>query len=238
MSSSAVGGPVQILVVGDSHTALFAGVEKVLPAWPEPPSIRGPFEVHHVGPGLAASLVERESTNRTRAKCLEILAARDAGRIGAAVFCFGEIDCRFHIQRRLRNAGGNPAALQRAIDVTVYRYLSFLLEVAMGGYRPVAFGPVATSRAQYDEPYPWPTIGTAPERNAVTRLFTERLSSECARHGIGFVSILDSLVDAEGLTRDEWYFDGVHLSQAAWPLVAAAFAMQAPDLAGLITCAA
>ena len=211
-----------IVVIGDSHASFFGREDCVAAPFPAEPVVAGRFHVHNVGPGLAASLVERESVNRTRAKALEVLVRYDPASVDAVLFCFGEIDCRFHIVRRLGlEAPGDPQRLRESIGVTVYRYMSFLLEVRARGFAPVAWGPVATSTGDWPPPYRWPTLGSMAERNAITVLFTGMLGERCAEWDLPMASVLRSLVDADLNTRPEWYFDGVHLGQSAWPLFVA-----------------
>jgi hypothetical protein len=227
--------PLHIVVIGDSHTAFLVGAEEVLPSYPAGPFRHGAFEAYHVGPGLAASLVERESENNTRVKAMDILARHTPARTLAVMLCFGEIDCRFHILRRLGVANATDAArLQRSIEVTAHRYLSFLLEVALAGFRPLVFAPPATTPVRYDEPFPWPTLGSTAQRNGITRDFDMTLRSLCELSGIGYVSIFNQLVDARLETIAELYFDGVHLGQSAWPIFAKAFREAVPDLAPAI----
>jgi hypothetical protein len=212
-----------IAVIGDSHTAFFSGAERIVAPFPPEPLAAGRFEIFHVGPGLAASLVERQSENETRAKALQALARRDPSTTAAVVLCFGEIDCRFHILRRA-TAAGSPTeeGLQRSVEVTAHRYLSFVLEVALAGFRPIVFGPVASTPLRYDPPYEWPTLGSVAERNAIARRFDRTMRALAAAHGVAYVSIFEDLVDAALQTRPEHFFDGVHLGRSAWPLLARA----------------
>jgi len=224
-----------ILVIGDSHSSFFGGTETILPFQAAAP-LRGPvFEVHHVGPGLAASLVERESENNTRAKALNALRGRDPATTRAVILCFGEIDCRFHIVRRAgSDAFGNKTRLRRSIEVTAHRYLSFVLEVALAGFRPIIFGPIATTLLRYEPPYEWPTLGSTVERNEVTRELNDMLCTLSMPHRIDFISIFECLIDHTLQTRNEFYFDGVHLGRAAWPLFVNAMQESSPDLLPLL----
>ncbi len=218
-----------ILVIGDSHASFFAGSRMIVPPHPADPLRTAAFEVHHVGPGLAASLVERESENNTRSKALEALRGREPDTTRAVLLCFGEIDCRFHILRRA-GTGADLARIQRSIEVTAHRYLSFVLEVAMEGFRPIVFGPVATTPLRYDPPYEWPTLGSTSERNGITRGLTRVLGNLCEIREIAFVSIFEDLINSDLQTRAEFYFDGVHLGPTAWPLFVEGMREAAPDL--------
>jgi hypothetical protein len=209
----------RIVVIGDSHASFFTGEERIAEPYPAAPASWGAFEVFHVGPGLASSLVERESENQTRAKALEILASREPASTAAILLCFGEIDCRFHIQRRAERGGPiDTPALERSAEVTAHRYISFVLELVLMGYPPVVFGPVATTPMRYDPPYEWPTLGSVVERNRITQSFDGLLRGLCAAHAIPYVSLFADLVDAQLQTRPEYLFDGVHLGRRAWPL--------------------
>jgi lysophospholipase L1-like esterase len=220
LSAGAAATSLPIVVIGDSHSSFFSGGDRIIPPYPDGPARSSGYETWHVGPGLAASLVERTSENDTRRKALEIVAQYAEQAPRTFLFCFGEIDCRFHIIRRL----GGPALMDEersaaSVRVTVLRYLSFLEEIRLMGHRPVVFGAVPTSAGDYPEPYEWPTLGTHEARNGLTRLFNQALGAEAAQAGIPFVSIFDELVDAGMRTREEFFFDGVHLGRSAWPLL-------------------
>jgi len=57
------------------------------------------------------------------------------------------------------------------------------------------------------------------ERNAAAKLFNQRLSEHCSEKGIRFLDIFDALVHRNGITNTWYYFDTIHLSQRAMPIL-------------------
>jgi lysophospholipase L1-like esterase len=206
------------LVIGDSHSSFFSRNDRVLEAFNGELVRAGPFLIGHLGPALAASLVERQSANETREKALEALRLAKDEAVNVVILCFGEIDCRFHIRRRLEQSCTSVDAIELSTRVTVARYQAFICEVMLHGFTPIVYGPAATSHLVYEEPYPWPTLGTERERNRLTVEFTRQLKDGCESVGAKFITILPYLLDDKLNTRAEYLFDGVHVSQSAWPL--------------------
>ena len=210
--------PSRFMVFGDSHSSFFAGEDKIVEDFRESTLFGMNFHVFHMGPVLAASLVERQSTLMARERIFDILKRENPADWDGAVFAFGEIDCRFHIIKRLghKNAAFTPD-LQRSITITVLRYLAFLHEVVLQGYKPIVWGPVASNCLVVTNPE-WPNYGTSQERNVITLEFSRLLGRSCETSGIEYITVLPFLLTDTMGTRSELYFDGGHLGQTAWQI--------------------
>lgn len=206
----------RFIVVGDSHSSFFSGDNAIVKDFKESNLYGMNFHVYHLGPVLATSLVERQSTLMAREKVLKILAQEKPDSWNGVIFTFGEIDCRFHIIKRLdREDVTLTSSVSYSITITVLRYFSFLLEVALLGYRPIVWGPVASNSHAVTNPN-WPNYGTTRERNIITQEFSKQLASLCETKGIPFLSLLPDLLTETMDTRQDFYFDGGHLGQNAW----------------------
>lgn len=211
-------GAPRYFVIGDSHTLFFAGAEKVLDTHAEIPGVHPGVRVYHVGSGLASSLVKSGGRNLSREKVFKALPeVKECGN-PPIVFSFGEMDCRFHIRERaIKAERDNQEGWMRSAQITAHRYISFLLEMKLLGFKPVVFAPPAsTPRAANLHRYV--TIGTPQERNWLTIQFTGMLQNDFRSHGIPVVSLIDVLIDDKLNTRPDFSNDDVHLSQRYWPL--------------------
>lgn len=205
-------------VIGDSHALFFAGVKKMEETHAVVASAHPGYRVYYVGPGLASSLVRKNSRNLTRAKAMTALGEIKGLGLRHAIFAFGEIDCRYHIRKRAARCGADRLeGWILSARITALRYISFLLEVKLLGILPVIWAPPPTTLNPPGR-HPWITIGTVEERNTLTRYFIDMLAEEAHQHGLGFVSIFDALVDGASRSRENFTEDQTHIAQMHWPL--------------------
>lgn len=209
-----------IYCIGDSHVSFFAGENKIQPNWPKPASNLLPlFRVFRMGAALAYNLCEYGTKMRSK-EALSFLLERQAQPTiippqSTLLFCFGEIDCRAHI---LKQQSIRKCELTAIVDDVVERYFSVMEHYYQMGYPIVAWNVVPASRNESKNPE-YPSVGTCEERNVVTRLFNAELSRLCNKKGLLFLDIFDRLLAPDGLPDMKYYMDGIHLSQAAMPIV-------------------
>lgn len=208
----------RFMVFGDSHSSFFSGEDRIIYGPKESNMFNMNFHINHLGPVLAASLVERQSTLMAREKIFEVLKREQPLKWHGVIFVFGEIDCRFHIVKRL---GHQDALLtndiKHSIAVTVLRYISFMHEVKLLGYHPIIWGPVASNFLLADNP-DYPNYGSIIERNLITLEFTKLLSKYSVESEIDFLSLFPALITDSMETKQEYYFDNTHLKQNAWEI--------------------
>lgn len=213
-----INNTARFMVFGDSHSCFFSGEDQIIYGPKESNIFNMNFHIHHLGPVLAASLVERQSTLMAREKIFEVLKREQPLKWHGVIFVFGEIDCRFHIVKRL---GHRDALLtndiKHSIAVTVLRYISFMHEVKFLGYHPIIWGPVASNFLLTDNP-DYPNYGSIIERNLITLEFTKLLSKYSVDGEIDFLSIFPALITDSMETKQEYYFDNTHLKQNAWEI--------------------
>jgi hypothetical protein len=203
--------------IGDSHISVFAGRERLQRLWPE--RARGAFPnlcVFHIGPVLAWSLARERSTARGRELAFEVLH-HEVPRGAEVIFCFGEIDCRVHVQRQMER---QHAAMETVIGGITANYAAFLADVAREGFRPIVWAVIGSSLNTAEDVPALPEVGSTRERNEFTRCFNAQMRAVCVERRYGFVSIFSRLVTADLQTRGEFLFDGWHLGNRALPLLA------------------
>lgn len=205
----------RIYCIGDSHVCFFSGRDNIQPPWPELTDDNLPcFRSFRLGPILAYNLCRAGASNRGREKLFE-LSAGHIPRGSRVLLCFGEIDCRVHLQRQsIRQS----RPLQDVVGECVERYMSVASELKHLGLKIIIYNVIPSSIHDDLESEEFPAFGSCIERNNVTRLFNLELIRQCNQRDMLFVSTFDSLVDSRGMTDMSYYMDKVHLSQKAMPL--------------------
>ena len=172
------------------------------------------FKIYPIGPSLAYNLTKLGTTNKGREIILGIL--ENEIPIGSRVmFCFGEIDCRYHIFNQAREQNRE---FEEIVDDCVQHYFDFIKEVKAKGYEVLVWAVIPSARDfGYYDPF-YPRMGTCAERNELTRCFNGKLKNLLDSESIKMISIFNQLVDDENVTRDQYYLaDKVHLSQKMMP---------------------
>jgi hypothetical protein len=230
--------PERIYALGDSHVRFLAGRDETSALrndrfgnWYERFSAR--IVGLHLGPALAHNANRPGTRTHAHERMIALIDGAD-GRLprGARLlFCFGEIDCRFHVVRQ-SEARGVPIA--QVVDEICDSYIGLLETAARAGFRPAAWGPVAPTWAEGVRDPEHPVIGSFAQRLGATRRFHARMGALCAARGFGYLALLDELLDAGGVTDPRWFVDTIHLSQRARPLLhqllAAAMPLDPPFL--------
>ena len=205
-----------IYCIGDSHVSFFAGRDTIQPLWPARSEDSIPFfRSFRLGPVLAYNLCKTGTTTKGREALLDVLKAIPGG--STVLLCFGEIDCRAHM---LKQSIQQRRSLENIVSECVDRYFGVVQEIRSMGYQPVVWNAIpSTTRDDMHSLVNFPVYGTCLERNHITRLFNQYLSTLTESEGIKFISIFDELVNEHGLTRTEYYQqERIHLSQKAMPL--------------------
>jgi len=204
-----------IYVIGDSHVCALSGKNKIHESFPLDmgDGVSG-IRTIRLGAVLAYNLVSLDTRNKGRQRLFTVL--RILPPRANVLLLFGEIDCRAHL---IKQAAEQKHPLAAIVRKCVSRYVRVVREVKQLGFRVGVLAPFASSWDTVDPSIEFPCFGTCRERNAVTRLFTDELTGQCAPLRIPVISVLDDLTDASGDTRPKYFMDGFHLSTQALPLM-------------------
>jgi len=203
----------KIYCVGDSHAQFFLGRDKMTKDGDPMRGLIPFFEVHHVGAALAYNLNKTGSSSQGREHLFAIL--KTLPRSASVLLSFGEIDCRSHVIRIMKEKSVSMASVVEGI---VKNYLVAINEVSQLGFRVIVWGLPPSARDEVPISPDYPAIGTCIERNQAIILFEKFLQEGLMDTSIRFVSIFDRFIDARNTTQSFCHYDGVHLSQSAMPL--------------------
>jgi hypothetical protein len=200
----------KLICIGDSHASFFSGINKMQPEFPE----LSDNKIAHVeGVRLGAVLAYSLHKNNTREKGREKLFQK-LGNLNttdhAVMFCFGEIDCRYHL---LKQSEIKMQPVKYIIEDCVNKYFQVIQEVKHLGFDVLVWNVIPTTYDNFNPEYP--NYGTHLQRNVCTKLFNKTLQEKCKGEEIIFIDISDKLIDKNNYTKGYFLFDGVHLGQLA-----------------------
>ena len=211
--------------LGDSHTSLFSGQDKISPYWPEfPHQSLSQFEVYHLGPALANSLWKKQSKTRSRDKLIEI-TTKIVPQNSKILMCFGEIDCRAHLIKIAKEENKSWSEIAEKCMLKYFEAINYVSEL---GHDVVIYNVIPSSRKTKPNTG-FPTYGHCNERNKMTKIFNSFLKNNCNQQGIPFIDTFDCFVHDSGLTNRFYYKDRIHLSQRAIPKTMKAIENCLPD---------
>ena len=160
---------------------------------------------HHMGPVLCYSIGTKD----------ELLDLQGYGVADGdvVVFCFGEIDCRCHIQKHV----SKERTHERVIDEIVDKYLRAIQRKvkSLSGVKTCVYNvPPAVHKATTWQHPQYPYLGTDEERRTYVEYFNGRLRQRCPEFGYVFFDIYDQCVDEEGFLLPEISDGVVHITDA------------------------
>jgi hypothetical protein len=217
-----------IHVIGDSHSAFFAGTEGIVfhpgrrvftgffraryvSAFTELLPI---FRVFHLGPATAWQAAEPGSSTSTLQKTRALLRCGDVPRGATVLLVFGEIDCRYHIPRAV--LGGKAVA--DAVTTTVDRFLRLADHIRSAGRDPTLWLPTIAPilpPSEKPEETPLPALGPQSLRDEITIRYCEELARASSAAGLRCAGL--SAPPLGTPPPADWFWDGNHLSQRVMP---------------------
>jgi len=189
--------------IGDSHSAVFSGEDKMQPCWPEQAANLIPyFKSYRIGAATAYQI------NNKRPIIEAVLNNANLQSNDKIMFCFGEVDNRNHLikQSILQNRN-----IEDIVNECVERYIVALEYYKKYNLPIIIWGPIASC---YDC---IPQVGSIEERNYTTKLFNEKVELKCKEVGFEFVTVFYDMLNSDFTTNkyflDDWPDSLMHLSQ-------------------------
>ena len=111
-------------------------------------------------------------------------------------FCFGEIDCRCHVNKHVSSS----QTFEQVIDKLVSSYMAAIAKTstAAPGVNVAVFMVVPPSRSHVAFNPEFPYVGTDEQRRAYTLYMNIALKRACTRFSYTFIDAYDAYVDSEG----------------------------------------
>jgi hypothetical protein len=197
--------------IGDSHSAVFSGEDKMQPIWPEPASNLLPyFKSYRIGPCTAYQLDSKRSV-------ISNILDNNLNHNDKVMFCFGEVDARAHL---IKQADIQKRDIKDIVLECTNRYIDSVLYYKRYNVELLLWGVIAS----WNESKPYtggPSFGTNIVRNRITKMFNDNLKNN--GNGIKFISIFEEMLNNDYTTNveflDEWEGSHMHLSQKTMPLI-------------------
>lgn len=204
---------LKFIAVGDSHSSLFSGINKIQPKYPARTTSKfNCFSTVHLGPILAYSLKSENTVNKGRENLLEVVSniKKSSEPNTFIILCFGEIDCRFHLLKKSEELN---EPIETIVQNCVKRYIAVIEETLLPIYTNImvwAAVPTADVDIRNED---FPHFGTYQDRVRCTKLFNQMLQLECNKIQVSFLSISDTLVKKNDKVPTYYFFDDIHLSK-------------------------
>lgn len=125
------------------------------------------------------------------------------------VLAIGEVDCRWHLPYQAHiQKRGNEEIVKECIE----RYFKVYLDLKSKGYKVIGWGGHPSTVNGHDENPDQPVFGDCFARNKISSLWNNFLKEKSEQNQIPFVSIIEDLIDENGLTKMEYFSDYCHLN--------------------------
>jgi lysophospholipase L1-like esterase len=207
---------MKIHCIGDSHTSFFTGYNTIQPEYPN--TIKSAVQcilTYRLGAPLAYTLCEFETKYRSREKLFQILTSLHPRR-DFILLCFGEIDCRAHL---IKQAVIQNRNVKDVVVECVNRYLKVLIEIQELGFQVGVWNVIPTAIGFENETLEYPYYGSFIDRNKAASDFNDKLKEYSKKFNFKYFGVFDKIIDSNWLTKDQYYFDKIHLNTKALPQV-------------------
>jgi hypothetical protein len=199
--------------IGDSHVSVFSGVDKVSNGLPNPRDSFLPFRSYRLGSRLAYSIgCHGHPARRELFNLIHKLPPEDP-----VLLSYGEIDCRAHV---VRQSIRRNIPIEQVVQDIVMKYFSAAKKIAEMNRPVFIFCPVSTSniKDESESVRRYPFIGDPVDRNRAVLLFTEHAKNEIFS-GCTIISVARKILSERFRSKEEYFFDNIHLSQKALPMI-------------------
>lgn len=161
------------------------------------------INMHNIGPKLCYSF------GRDKLNCLNIKDYK-VDNNDIVVFCFGEIDCRYHIYKHI----SPEKTYKTIIDEIVENYFKAIEEnIKQFTKLHVAVFNVVPPVEKYNtgENNEFPFLGSDEERKSYVLYFNEKLKEYCNKYNYYFFNVYNEYCDSNGYLNKDLSDSGVHL---------------------------
>jgi hypothetical protein len=161
---------------------------------------------HHLGPILCYSF-GKEKLNRCDIRNFNV---KDGDTI---IFCFGEIDCRCHIHKHIKNTMTYQQIINELVD-NYFEAIELNVLVSQIKLKNTCVYNVVPPIQKYNtsENPEYPYSGTDEERKKYVLYFNEKIKEKCIEKGYIYIDVYNNYIDENGFLRKDLSDNNVHIS--------------------------
>jgi hypothetical protein len=174
-----------MLIVGDSHAAIFESTNYIKRVGPK-----------MIGHRTAFKLADHDNEVRDALR----------GSYNRILFVFGEIDCRFHIAQKANEFGIH---ILKQIEATASKYVKYVARLRSDGYNIAILSITPQSRDPFGSKISYE------ERVMITQSMNCSYERYCKYLKIPFFNIYYDLITVDGFRKPELIKDRIHLGYDA-----------------------
>jgi hypothetical protein len=165
---------------------------------------------HHLGPVLCYSF-GKEKLNRCDIRGFNM---KDGDTI---VFCFGEIDCRCHIHKQIRDTITYQDIINKIVD-KYFEAIELNISISKINFNNICVynvvPPVQKNNVSNNLEFPF--LGTDEERKEYVLYFNKRLKEKCIENDYIFFDIYNNYIDENGFLIKDLSDGNVHISNGIY----------------------
>lgn len=205
-----------IYVIGDSHTSVFSGLNKIQPIYPE---LKNNDSIKF----FKTFRINTETAYNSYYKAIqitdEIINRYSINQQDYIIFSYGEVDCRKYLLRQYEIKKDNDTRdmsliLNEVVQDCVNRLIKTLLYYKNQGINVIAYGPVPTFKDIYTKYLPINTwYGDEKSRNKVTLLFNKFYENKCKEYYIPYITLYYDLTNNYDTIDGYHLNDKIHMNQ-------------------------
>jgi hypothetical protein len=126
------------------------------------------------------------------------------------IFCFGEIDCRYHVHKHVNNEHSYIEIINDIVD----NYFNAIKQNVeqYNNIKTCVYNVIPPTRGfAVDSDHPYPFLGSDEDRKMYYKYMNEKLKELCKVYNYYFFDIYDACCDHEGFLKTEYSDGNVHL---------------------------
>lgn len=127
------------------------------------------------------------------------------------IFCFGEIDCRFHIHRHITEVNDYKSIIDSIVDnyfIKIKKAVEVFDNLKTAIYNVV---PPVQRYNTHENPLA-PYVGTDEERKSYVLYFNKKIQEKCIEYGFIFFNVYDKYTDSNGYLNKMYSDTNVHIA--------------------------
>lgn len=191
-----------IYTFGNSHAHLFTGSDPKKYGFGEKSNPY--FTSFSLGPVIAYNFLESHHS-----KLISVLESIDFNKKEDYIMLIvGEVDCRWHLPSQVKIQGRSKESI---VEECIDRLFTVYLDLINRGYKIIGWGGHPSTTSEHDENPNCPVFGNCKYRNNISIIWDEYISLKCEIYNIPYISIINDLINEDGLTRMEYFMDYCHL---------------------------